>query len=144
MASRVAASSPSSRWLAGPEAPPTGSHARRWPPSVQPLLATIHRAGPGNLAAAGRLGDAAVDGQLLQVQAEQPVIGGQHRQTQLFGHAGADPLIPAAAQGTRRAGGIGDPAITAAEHQDLDELVENDAVRGFQDGRWQGRHESSV
>jgi hypothetical protein len=63
---------------------------------------------------------------------------------------------------------IGDAAIPTAEHQDLDELVEDDPVRdalavaaervvdlagreqrgdldpeGFQDGRWQGRHETS-
>jgi len=63
---------------------------------------------------------------------------------------------------------VGDAAIPAAEHQDLDELVEDDAVRdagpmaaqrvvdlaggqqrrnldpqGFQDRRWQGRHETS-
>ena len=36
----------------------------------QPLPAAVHRAGPGDLAAAGRLGDAAVHRQLLQLQAE--------------------------------------------------------------------------
>jgi hypothetical protein len=64
---------------------------------------------------------------------------------------------------------VGDPAVAAPEHQDLDELVEDHAVgdagavaaervavvaggqqrsdldpEGFQDRRWQGRHESSV
>jgi hypothetical protein len=34
----------------------------------------------------------------------------------------------ATTQGGRRAGLVGDPAITAAEHQHLDELVEDDAV----------------
>ena len=43
-----------------------------------------------------------------ELQTEQPVIGGQHRQAQLLGHAGADPLVPAAAQGGRRAGGVSD------------------------------------
>jgi hypothetical protein len=63
---------------------------------------------------------------------------------------------------------VGDAAVAAAEHQDLDELVEHDPVgdaravaaqrvvdladgqqrghldpEGFQDRRWQGRHESS-
>jgi hypothetical protein len=132
------------------------------------LLATIHRAGPGGLAAAGRLGDAAIHGQMVQLQAEQPLVGGQHRTAQLLGHTGTDPLVPAAAQGGRRAAGIGDTAVAAAEHQDLDELVEDDPVRDagsvaaegmgvvaggqqrsnldpqrFQDGRWQGRHETS-
>jgi hypothetical protein len=35
---------------------------------------------------------------------------------------------PTATQGGRRAGGIGDPAVAAAEHQDLDELVEHQPV----------------
>jgi len=64
---------------------------------------------------------------------------------------------------------VGDAPVAAAEHQDLDELVEDDPVgdalavaaqrvvdlagrqqrsdldpQGFQDGRWQGRHESSM
>jgi hypothetical protein len=54
--------------------------------AFQPLLAAVHRTGPGSLAAAGRLGDAAIHGQVLQFQAEQPVIGGQHRMAQLLGH----------------------------------------------------------
>jgi hypothetical protein len=61
-------------------------------------------------------------------QPEQPVVSGQHRTARLLGHPGADPLIAAAAQGGRRAAGIGDAAVAAAEHQDLDELVEDDMV----------------
>jgi hypothetical protein len=105
---------------------------------------------------------------VVQTQAEQLVVGGQHGQAQLLGHPGADPLIPAAAQGGGRAAVVGDAAVAAAEHQELDELVEDDAVgdagpmaaegvgdlaggqqggdldpQGFQDGRWQGRHETS-
>jgi hypothetical protein len=105
---------------------------------------------------------------MLQLQAEQLVIGGQHHQAQLVGHPGADPLIAAAAQGGRRAGGVGDAAVAAAEHQHLDELVEHQPVgdappvaaqrmvdlaggqqggdldpEGFQDRRWQGKHETS-
>jgi hypothetical protein len=64
---------------------------------------------------------------------------------------------------------VGDTPVAAAEHQDLDELVEHDPVgdspsvatqrvvdltggeyrsdldpQRFQDRRWQGRHETSV
>jgi hypothetical protein len=103
-----------------------------------------------------------------QLQAEQLVIGGQHHQAQLLGDPGGDPFIAAAAQGGGRAGVVGDPAVAAAEHQDLDELVEHDPVSDagtvaaegmavgaggqqrrhldperFEDGRWQGRHETS-
>jgi hypothetical protein len=88
---------------------------------------------------------------------------------ELLGQAQGDPLVPAAAQRGRRAGGVGDPAIAAAEHQHLDELLEADPVsdagpvaaqemgvgaggqqrrdldpEGFQDRRWQGRHETST
>jgi hypothetical protein len=136
--------------------------------AFQPLLAAVHRAGPGNLAAAGRLGGAPVHRQLLQLQAEHAVVAGQHRQAQPLGHPGADPLVAPAPQRGRRAGGVGDAPVAAAEHQDLDELVKDDPVgdaaavaaqrvvhvaggqqRGelnpqrFQDRRWQGRHESS-
>src|SRR4029450_11369212 len=106
---------------------------------------------------------------MRQLQAEQLVIGGQHEQAQLLGDAGADPFIAAAAQGGGRAGAVSDPAVAAAEDQDLDELVEHDPVRdagpvaaqrmvdltsreecgdldpeGFQDRRWEGRHETSA
>jgi hypothetical protein len=136
--------------------------------ALEALLAAVYRAWAGGLAAAGRLGGAAVHGQLLQLQAEQPVVGAKRRTAQLLGHAGGDPFIPAAAQGGRRAGVVGDPAVAAAKHQDLDELVEHDPVgdagavaaqrmgvlavgqqrgdldpQGFQDRRWQGRHETS-
>jgi hypothetical protein len=105
---------------------------------------------------------------VLQVQAVHAVVGGKHRQAQLLGHAGADPLVPAAAQRDGRAGGIGDAAVAAAEHQQLDELVEDDPVgdagavaaqrmadlaggqqrreldpQRFQNRRWQGRHQTS-
>jgi hypothetical protein len=102
MASKVAARSPSSRRLAG------ARHRRQRNPArlggdraFQPLLAPVHRAWPGDLAAAGRLGDAPIHGQVLQLQAEQPVVGGQHQPAELLSHAGADPLIAAAAQGGR-------------------------------------------
>jgi hypothetical protein len=135
--------------------------------AFQPLLAAIHRARPGNLAAAGRL-DAAVHRQVRQLQPEQPVVGAKHHQPQPLGEPQGDPLVTAAAQGRRRAGGVGDAAVAAADHQDLDELVEHQPVRdpwavtaqrvvdlaggqqggdldpqGFEDRRWQGRHETS-
>jgi hypothetical protein len=65
---------------------------------LQALLAAVDRATAGDLAAARCLGDAAVDGQVLQLQAEQPVVGGQHGQAQLLGHPQGDPLVAAAPQ----------------------------------------------
>jgi hypothetical protein len=104
--------------------------------ALRPVLAAVHRTASGDPAAAGRLGGAAVHRQVLQLQAEDPLVGAKHRQAQLLGHAGADPLAAAAAQGGRRAGGVGDPAVAAAEHQHLDELVEDDPVAGCAAG-WQ-------
>jgi hypothetical protein len=136
--------------------------------ALEALLAAVHRAWAGGLAAAGRLGGAPVHGQLLQLQGEQPLVGAEHRQAQPFGEPEGDPLVPPAAQRGRRAGVVGDAAVAAAEHQDLDQLVEHDPVsdagpvaaqwmgvllggqqrghldpKGFEDGRWQGRHETS-
>jgi hypothetical protein len=104
---------------------------------------------------------------MLQLQPEQPVVGAKHRQPQPLGEPEGDPLVATAAQRRRRAAGIGDPAVAAAKHQDLDELVEHQPVRDpwpvaaqrvvdlaggqqggeldpqrFQDRRWQGRHET--
>jgi hypothetical protein len=85
--------------------------------ALQPLLAAVHGTGSGNLAAAGRLGGAPVRGQVLQFQAEQPVIGGQHRKAQLLGRPGGNPLVTAATQGggrARRPGPTGVPGWTMA------------------------------
>jgi hypothetical protein len=65
---------------------------------------------------------------VLQLQAEQPLVGAKHGQPQPVGNTQADPLIVAAAQRGRRAGVIGDAALAAAERQNLDELVEDDPV----------------
>jgi hypothetical protein len=136
--------------------------------ALQPLLATVDRARAGGLAAAGCLGGAAVHRQLLPFQAEHAVIGGQDQQAQPLGDPGADPLVPAAAQGGGRAAVVGDAAVATPQDQQLDELVEDDAVsdggpmaaqpmldlvggqqrgdldpQGLQDRRWQGRHGTS-
>jgi hypothetical protein len=72
---------------------------------------------------------------LLHLQAEQPVVGGQYGQARLLGDPRGDPFVAAAAQRGRRAAVVGDAAVAAAEHQDLNELVEDDPV-GMR-GRWQ-------
>jgi hypothetical protein len=125
---QVAASSPSSRRLAAAATPPAGCLAPRSPWSAKPLLAAVDRAGPAGLAAAGCLGDAAVHRQVVQFQPEQPIVGVNYRTSEPVDNADDDPLVTAAAQRGRRAGVIGDPAVVAAEHQDLDELVEDDPI----------------
>jgi hypothetical protein len=105
--------------------PPAESRAPRWRPSVSALAYNDPAGLARDLAAARCLGDAAVHGQVLQLQPEQLVAGAKHRTAQVLGHAGADPLVAAAAQGGGRAGLVGDATVAAAEHQDLDELVKH-------------------
>jgi hypothetical protein len=95
---------------------------------LRPPLAAVHRAPPGVLAAAGGLGDTAVHGQVTQVQADHAVVGGQDQQLESGEQAELDPFVAAVADGGGRAGRIGDLAVAAAEHQGLDELVEDDPV----------------
>ena len=57
------------------------------------LLGTVDGAWTGGLAAAGRLGDAAVDGEMGQLKAEHTVVGAQDEQAQLLGKAEGDPLV---------------------------------------------------
>jgi len=67
--------------------------------SLATALAAVDRAWAGNLAAARRLGDAAVHDQVVKLQADEAVIGGYSQPVELVGHAGGDPLITAVAQG---------------------------------------------
>jgi hypothetical protein len=78
--------------------------------------------------AVAETGTLVVHGQVLQFQAEQPLVGAKHRQPEPFGKAEGDPLVTAAAQGGRRAGLVGDAAVATAKDEDLDELVEDDPV----------------
>jgi hypothetical protein len=78
--SKVAASNPSSRWLAGAGTAPSGTPPATVATALEALFAAVDRAGPSGLAAAGRLGGAGVYRQLLQFQAGHAVVGGQHRQ----------------------------------------------------------------
>jgi hypothetical protein len=99
----------------------------------------------------------------------EAVVGGQRQTVQLVGQAQGDPLVAAPPQRRGRAGLIGDSAVAAAEDEDLDELVEDDAVgdagavaakgmvdlaggqqrgdlvpEGFQDAGRDGGHETST
>jgi hypothetical protein len=124
---------------------------------------------PGALPAAGRLGDAPVDTHVGQVQPDHPLVGIQNGQPQPIEQTQPDPLVPAAAQRGGRAGPVAQALVAAAEHQRLDELVEDDAVldarpmaaqgmvidalgqqreellaQRVKDARWDGGHEVST
>jgi hypothetical protein len=58
---------------------------------------------------------------MIQVQAEEAVVGGQGELVEPVVDAERDPLVTASAQRARRASSVGD-ALTAAEDQELEQL----------------------
>src|SRR3954449_4324001 len=137
--------------------------------ALEPELGPVHRAAPGALTAARRLGQAPVHRHVGQVQADQPLVGGQHRGAQRLEQPGGDPLVPPPAQRGGRTRPVGEAFVAAAEHQAGDQLVEHDAVidapavtaqrmpvdagrdqgeellaQRIKDARWDGRHERST
>jgi hypothetical protein len=64
--------------------------------ALDALLATIHPAWSGDLTPAGRLGNAAIDGQMLHLQTDHAIVGGHCQAVQPLGHA-----TPVAAQRVR-------------------------------------------
>src|SRR3954453_7023706 len=85
-------------------------------------LVGIAMSGPP-LDAGGSLDDAAVDHHIVEVQADHLLIGTEPGGLQPGEEAQPDPLIAAAAHGGRRAGRVGDPLISQAGNQRLDEVV---------------------
>ncbi len=96
--------------------------------AFESLFAPIDGTSPGHLAAARRLRDATIDSQMLQLQADHPVVRIEHDVVQRGHHASVDPCVPAPTQCRRRAGVVGDPLVGAAKDEDLDECVEDEPV----------------
>jgi hypothetical protein len=86
----------------------------------------VDRAAAGAFPAAGGLGDAPVDGEFFQDQADDAVIGLPRDLPELAEDPGLDPLVAAVPDRRGAAGAVGDRRIRAAEPQDLDELFEDD------------------
>jgi hypothetical protein len=96
--------------------------------AFEALFAPVDRGGSGAFTPAGGFGDAAVDGDVLQEQSDDAVVGVAGDAGQRGEHAEGDPFVAAVPDRGRRAGGVGDALIRAAEPQDLQELVEHDPV----------------
>jgi len=94
-----------------------------------PCFPAVGRAGTGAVPAAGRLGDAPVDGDVPQGQADDPVIGLPRDHLQVREDPGLDPLVAAVPDRGGSAGAVGDRRIGAAGPQDLDQFLEDDPVR---------------
>ena len=132
------------------------------------LLGAVHRGLSGGLAPARGFDDAPVDNDVVELEADDLVVGLEAQVLQAGEDASGDPLIAATAHGGGRAGGIGDLVVGGAQHEYLDELVEHEPVgdpgpvaaqgmvigplgqqRGeldpqrFKDGGWDSGHEGT-
>jgi hypothetical protein len=90
------------------------------------VRAPIHWGTSGDLTAAGGLGDASVDRDHVEFQADNTVVGIQLAFLELC--EDAEPLVAAVADRGNRAGRVRDRLVGAAEAWDLNEPVEHDAV----------------
>jgi hypothetical protein len=99
-------------------------HAR----AFQPLFAAVDRGTPGHLAASGSLGDGAVHGDLVEDEADDPVVGVERDLLEPGEDPQSYPLVAATADRGGRAGRVGDRLVRTAEAQQLQQLVEDDPV----------------
>src|SRR5215208_2939592 len=91
-------------------------------------FSSVHRTPTRFLAAARRLGDAAVDGQVSQFEAEEAVVSFERHLPKVIHHPGFDPLVAPTAQRGRRTLLVGDPPVGASKHQNLNQLLEHHPV----------------
>jgi len=92
------------------------------------LFTPIYWGFPGHFAPAGGFDDAAVDGDVLQVEADDLVVGIQADLLERLEHLGLDPLITSPPDRRGRTGTVSDLGISGAEDQDLNDLVEHEAI----------------
>src|SRR4051794_23972883 len=130
------------------------------------LFPAVDRGPVRGLAATGGLDDAAIDGDITQVESDQTVVGLQRDVLEPIEDPGLDPLITSLADRGRRARAVGGPRVPDHVDQDLDQLVEHNPIgdpgpmtaegmgidaigqqlaelvpQRFDDRRWQRRHE---
>src|SRR3712207_631622 len=79
------------------------------------LFTSIYRTPTRHLAAARSLGDAAVNGQVGQFEAEEAIVSFQSHLPKVIHHPGFDPLVTSAPQRGRRTLLIGDPPVGASK-----------------------------
>jgi hypothetical protein len=96
--------------------------------AFQALLAAVDRRPPRDLATAGSLGDAAVDGDLVQDQPHDPVVRLKREMPQPGRDTQPHPLIAAGADRGGRARAVSYRLVGTAEPQQLQQLVEDDPV----------------
>jgi site-specific DNA recombinase len=97
--------------------------------ALESLLAPIDRRPPGHLATARGLGDAAVDGQVVQLQADHPVVRLQRQGVHLLAHTRCRPLLEPPPDRRVRAGRARDPLVSRPVHQRGDHVLEHHPIR---------------
>jgi hypothetical protein len=89
------------------------------------LLSPIHRAFAGLLPPTRGLCDASIHGHVGQLQADVAVVGFECSLPQRLDHPARYPLLASIPKRGGRTRLIGDPAVGAAENQDLNQLIED-------------------
>src|SRR5215207_10773377 len=91
-------------------------------------FSSIHRASSRFLSTARSFGYASVHCQIGQLQPDQTIVSFEGDLSELLHQPESYPLVAPATQSALRARLIGDPPVGAAEHQDLDQLLEDQPV----------------
>ena len=92
------------------------------------LLAAIRRGSPGPLPAARRLGDAAVDRGLIQVEPDRAVVWREHLGVRLLGRPGLRPRPHASPDRAVGAARRGEPSVAGAVRRRGDDAIDRHPV----------------
>jgi hypothetical protein len=92
------------------------------------LLAPIHRAFAGLLSPARSFGDAPVHRHILKLKTDESVVGRERYLPEFVHCPKLDPLVASVPNGGGRTPFLGDPTISATEHQNLNELLQDHPV----------------
>jgi hypothetical protein len=97
--------------------------------TLEALLPPIHWGAAGFLAPAWRFGQTTIDGEIRQLQPDEPVVLLQHLAVQQLGQSGLRPLVNAPANGAIRAACRGDPLVARAVDQGGHDVLEDQPIR---------------
>src|SRR5215203_3574236 len=88
------------------------------------LLSSVYRAPARLLTPARSFGDAAIDGHVGHIEADESVVGFARHLFQVVHHSSFYPLVASAPERGSRAQLVSDPPVSASEHQHQNQLLE--------------------